>query len=119
MGYEKDLTNKLTTRVEFGKHDIDDTFPESAYERNFLPIEDFIGLSNMYRFNDRNFTIIQGLTDTKTQMLYLQGSFTHQLKKYFEVKVFAKGVVARSNDEDDSEQRSIPREFGMAFQSQF
>lgn len=119
VGYEKDLTNKLTTRLEFGKHDIDDTFAESAYERNFLPVENFIGLSNMYRFNERNFTIIQGLTDTQTQMLYLQGSYTHQLKKYFEVKVFAKGVVARSKDDDDSEQRTIPREFGMAFQSQF
>lgn len=119
LGYEKDLTRNLTSRIELGTHDIDDTFPEAQYERNFLPVEDFIGITNLYHFNDRNFAIIQGLTDTNTQMLYLQGSFTHQLKKYFEIKVFAKGVVARSNDEDDSEQRTIPREFGMAFQSQF
>jgi hypothetical protein len=119
VGYEKDLTKNLTTRLEFGKHDIDDTFPEAEYERNFLPVEDFVGISNLYRFNDQNFAIIQGLTDTQTRMLYLQGNFTHRLKKWFEVKVFAKGVVARSKDDDDSAQRTIPREFGMAFQSQF
>lgn len=119
LGYEKDLTRNLTSRLELGRHEIDDTFPEAEYERNFLPIEDFIGLSNMYRFNDRNFAILQGLTDTKTQMLYLQSSFTHRLKKYFEIKLFAKGVVARSKDDDDSQQRTIPREFGAAFQSQF
>jgi len=119
LGYEKDLTKKLTTRLEFGKHEIDDTFPEAQYERNFLPVQNFVGLSNLYRFDDRNFTILQGLTDTKTQMLYLQSSFTHRLKKHFEVKLFAKGVVIRSKDDDDSAQRTIPREFGMAFQSQF
>lgn len=119
LGYEKDLTKDLTTRLEFGKHEIDDTFPEAEYERNFLPVENFVGLSNLYRFNDSNFVIIQGLTDTKTQMLYLDGSFTHRLKKWFEVKLFAKGVVNRSNEDDDEAQRTIPREFGMSFQSQF
>ncbi|MEX0798066.1 MAG: hypothetical protein WEB87_04695 [Bacteriovoracaceae bacterium] len=119
VGYEKDLTRNLTSRLEFGKRDRDEEYPEPAYQQEFAPFSNFLALNSTYNFNPGHQIILQGLLDAKTRFSYMKVAYAFKLSKSLSSRMFAQGVTSRPSDEEDLGQKRVPSAAGIALAGSF
>lgn len=120
LGYEKDLTNIWTGRVEFGKYDSDNSYVEADYNQNFLPQKNFIAFINSLKLTDLVKAQLNGSIDPKSGFSYFHMDVNHQYSKAMQFHVFMSGPISRAKDKPEySSQRVFAGELGLGFRSVF
>jgi len=120
FGYEKDLTNIWTGRLELGKFDVDNTYVEASYKQNFLPQKNFIALVNTIKLTDLVKVQLNGSVDPQSGFSYFHADVNHQYAKTMQFHVFMSGPMSRAKDETQfSAQRVFAGELGLGFRSIF
>lgn len=120
LGYEKDLTHNLSSRIEVGKFDQDNTFVEAAYNQNFLPQKNFVALINSITLTDLVKVQLNGSVDPKSGFSFFHMNVNHQYDKTLQFHVFMSGPMSRAKDESQfAAQRVFAGEFGLGFRSVF
>lgn len=120
VGYEKDLTHNWTSRLEFGKHDTDNTYGEAIYQQSFLPQKNFIALANQFRLTDLVKVSLNGSVDPNSGFSYAHMNVNHEYSKALQFHVFISGPMSRAKSEPEfASQRVFAGEFGLGLRSQF
>jgi hypothetical protein len=120
IGYEKDLTNALTSRLEFGKNDQDNTFIEASYQQSFLPKKNFIALINSYKFSDLVMFRVNTSLDPESGFSYIHTDINHRYDKALQFHVFFSAPMSRAKDEPQfAAQRVFAGEAGLGVRGLF
>lgn len=120
IGYEKDLTNIWTGRLELGKFDVDNTFVKANYAQNFLPQKNFAALINTIELTDIVKVQLNASVDTKSGFSYFHADINHQYAKALQLHAFISGPMSRPKEGAEfSSQRVFAGEFGFGFRSVF
>ena len=120
LGYEKELTNRLTSRVELGKFDQDNKFTEANYQQNYLPLSSFVALVNIYQLTDSNKILLNGSLDPESEFSYLYGEFIHQYSKSIQITLFGSGPLSRAKkDEKYAAQQIFAGDVGLGIRGFF
>ncbi len=120
FGYEKDLTDSWTARLEFGKQDSDSNYPEGDYAQNFLPQKSFISIINKYQATEKVKLTLNNSIDPKSGFSYALLDANYQVYKRLQFHGFFAGTIARAKDEVEYEaQRLLPAELGFGIRSIF
>lgn len=119
FGYEQDLTQIWTARIEFGKFQVDPS-ATSGINTNFLPFEGFIALNNLFRMSDKANIELNIVSDTDSKATFYKMAGTYSLNNFSEFRLFTSGLG--SQPEDDTKyvsQNFIPAEIGLALRGKF
>lgn len=120
VGYEKDLTNALTSRLEFGKYDQDNTFTEANYQQSFLPQKNFIALVNSYKYSDLVMFRVNSSVDPVSGFSYIHTDVSHRYDEALQFHVFFSTPMSRAKDETKyAAQRVFAGEVGLGFRGLF
>ena len=120
LGYEKDLSHNLSSRIEIGKYDQDNTYVEAAYNQNFLPQKNFVALVNSITLTDLVKVQLNGSVDPKSGFSFFHMNVNHEYDKTLQFHVFMSGPMSRAKNESQfAAQRVFAGEFGLGFRSVF
>jgi hypothetical protein len=120
IGYQKDLTSQLTSRLEFGKYDQDNTFTDANYQQNFLPQKNFIALINSYKFSDLVMFRVNTSIDTESGFSYIHADVNHRYDKALQFHVFFSAPMSRAKNETKyAAQRVFAGEAGLGVRGRF
>lgn len=120
IGYEKDLTQSLTSRVEIGKYDQDNRFTEANYQQNFLPQKNFVALINSYKLSDSLTVLLNASIDPESEFSYFHSDLSHKFRKNLQFHVFVSGPMSRSKKEDKyAAQQVFAGEVGLGIRGLF
>lgn len=119
FGYEIDLSNVWTTRLEFGKFEaVEGSTAELS--TNYLPYESIIGLNNLFRINDNWNTELMMAHDSKSKSSFYKFSTSYDIDEAFTARIFASGTFSEALEEAEYLTRHyIPSEIGLAIRANF
>jgi hypothetical protein len=119
LGYELDLTQTWTSRLEIGKFENDQEDTESV-SQNFLPFENFSSILNLFRINDEITTELSLSSDMGSQASFYKISIAYHNLKNLEFRLFSSGLSSEPKDDPDyAGQDLIPTDFGLAVRYNF
>ena len=119
LGYEVDLSQTWTSRLEIGKFE-NDPEDEDSSSQNFLPYESFASILNLFRINDEITTELSLSTDTSSKASFYKVSIAYHNLKNLEVRLFSSGLSSEAKDDPEyAKQELIPTDFGVAVRYNF
>lgn len=120
LGYEKELTSNLTSRLEVGKYDQDNKFTEANYQQNFLPLSSFIAFINNFKLSDSNTLLLNAAVDPESQFSYFHADLSHRFNKSLQFHVFGSGPMSRTKKNDKfAAQQIFAGEIGLGVRGIF
>jgi hypothetical protein len=118
-GYEFDINQIWTTRLEIGKFEKDEVNPIRP-QTNFLPFESFIALNNLFRVSDNAMVEFNLVNDSESKALFYKFSSTYKMNNWAELRIFLSGLTGEPKDEIEyASQNFIPAETGLALRGKF